>query len=88
MKTRAAKWFLIGTGLLLSPLFLVVWIILLNTVNPMAMVFLADFEVTNESSETIRVTPSGAVGSEGRRATLPLSVSSRFYLIWPVAKRF
>jgi hypothetical protein len=46
-------------------------LMVVNSVNPMALAFLVDIEVANETDDTLFVTPIGAVGAEGRRSVLP-----------------
>ncbi len=58
------------TAICLSPVTLLV---LLNIINPLAVSFLAKFNVVNETGRDILVTPIGAVGSKGQRRPLPLS---------------
>lgn len=68
-------------GFLCLPFFLVLCVAAFNTVNPMALIFLTPFEVMNATGQDIYVTPIGAIGPHGRRSTLPLSVSERFYFL-------
>ena len=58
------------------PATLISALFLLNIVNPMAAAFLTRFSVVNESGEHVSITPVGAIGSAGRRTTLPLSSAS------------
>jgi hypothetical protein len=54
-----------------------------NAINPMALMFMTDFWVTNNGSRPILVTPIGTVG-RGHRRQLDLVADSRFY--WPAFK--
>lgn len=65
---------LILNGILL-PLGCVPMLLIVNMVNPMVTAFVTDIHVTNRSSQPITVTPVGTIGSEGRRAPLPIYVS-------------
>jgi len=61
---------------------------LLNVINPMAIVFLTDFRVSNRSSERVLITPVGAVGKQGWRKTLPLSLGSFLSIPSPFDRSF
>jgi hypothetical protein len=58
---------------ILTPLSLLPALLLVNTINPMALAFVISFDVTNESGETLRVTPVGTF-NDGRKAVLPLFI--------------
>ncbi len=68
------------------PLFLVTLLTGLNLVNPMGLAFLTSFHVVNRSGENLWVTPIGAVGSAGKRRTLPLAFGQYLYLMKPFSK--
>jgi hypothetical protein len=61
----------------LSPLSLLTVLVAASAINPMGLAFLTEFTIVNETPSDIWVTPLGAVGREGRRATLPYSRFSR-----------
>ena len=70
------------------PASLVSTLFLLNVVNPMALVFLTNFDVLNASGEDLSITPVGAIGSSGRRTTLPLSLASSLSIPSPRDRSF
>ncbi len=79
---------LLWLSLLCMPATLLTGLFLLNTVNPMAMVFLTDFQISNASGETLLVTPVGTAGKRGYRHTLPLSLSSFLSIPSPFDRSF
>ena len=52
-----------------------------SLVNPMGLAFLTSFTITNDSGEPVFVTPIGAVGKQGDRYMLPLSMLPFPYLM-------
>ena len=53
--------------------------------NPMALLFIAEIEVTNATSETLCVTPLGVRGREGRRYPLPMKTGAE--VAYPSSRR-
>lgn len=47
----------------------------------MGLAFLTSFEVVNSTHEDLVITPIGARGPDGRRGILPISSSSRLYVM-------
>ena len=68
-------------GFILLPLFCVTCLFTCSLVNPMGLAFLTSFEVVNSTHEDLVITPIGARGKDGTRGTLPISSSSRLYLM-------
>lgn len=62
---------------------LVLWtlLVIFSLINPMGLMFLTNFTVENNSGEKLWVTPIGAVGQDGKRRPLPLSVGQFVYLL-------
>ena len=81
MTCRFLKTSLVVVAAVLSPLTLLTTLIALNTINPMAVVFLTEFTVVNEGANEIWVTPIGAIGQDGGRKPLPYSRFRDFYLL-------
>lgn len=75
MSRRTQYRIMFWVGCVCLPASLISGLFLLNAVNPMAVAFLTRFDVVNASGEDLSITPVGAVGSSGRRRTLPLSLS-------------
>lgn len=61
---------------ILIPLSCFSFLVLLNTVNPMQIVFLTNIIVENKTGETIHITPIGTAGKEGEKAILPQFTAS------------
>jgi hypothetical protein len=70
-RRRVLKWTFLGLGILTSPLLALSSLILINSINPMQLMFLYTFDVTNQSEETLWITPVGTVGRRGDRHVLP-----------------
>jgi hypothetical protein len=70
-RRRIYRWAFIGLGVLTLPLMGMTALGLFNSINPMQLMFLCSFDVTNESEETLWITPVGTIGREGYRHTLP-----------------
>ena len=68
-------------GFALLPLFSLTCLFTCSAVNPMGVTFLTSFEVVNSTAENLIITPIGARGKEGTRGTLPISRSSRLYIL-------
>ena len=68
-------------GFVLLPLFCLTCLFTFSVVNPMGLAFLTSFEVVNSTHEDLVITPIGARGAGGRRGTLPISGSSRLYVM-------
>lgn len=81
MRPSLQKRLLRVAGFVLLPLFCLTCLFTCSVVNPMGMAFLTSFDVVNSTHEDLVITPIGARGPEGRRGTLPISSSSRFYLM-------
>jgi|JI10StandDraft_1071094.scaffolds.fasta_scaffold253618_3 hypothetical protein len=81
MRPLIQKRLLRVAGFVLLPLFCLTCLFTCSVVNPMGLAFLTSFEVVNSTDEDLVVTPIGARGQDGRRGTLPISSSSRFYLM-------
>ena len=47
-------------------------LLLVNSVNPMQLVFITSFTVQNASGQPIDITPVGTRGSEGKKSLLPI----------------
>ncbi len=62
---------IILTAAIFLPLTLLISLALVNSINPMQVVFITSFTVENETNETVFITPLGAVDQEGNRAILP-----------------
>jgi len=88
MNHRLKANFYITAGILLAPLFLLTLLLGLHVFNPMALVFLAEFEIENRTGVPIWVTPLGAVGKAEERCTLPYSVSRFLYIDSPRRREF
>jgi hypothetical protein len=68
-------------GFVLLPLFVITCLLVINTVNPMRLAFVASFDIVNATAEEILVAPIGAVGSDGQRYPLPLASARCFGVI-------
>ena len=69
--SRLLRITLIAIAILLSPLSLLAGLLVLNTVNPMGLVFMTSCSINNKSGQDIWVSPIGAVGKDGYRRPLP-----------------
>ncbi len=49
---------------------------LINVINPMGLMFLTSFRVSNQSGEAVSVPPVGVIGDRTERRALPLSACS------------
>jgi hypothetical protein len=77
MRPLPQKRLLRVAGFLMLLLFCLTCLFTCSVVNP----FLTSFEVVNSTHEDLVITPIGARGPEGRRGTLPISSSSRLYVM-------
>lgn len=68
---------------LLLPFFCLTILVIGNTINPMALAFLTDFNVENKTNEILFITPIGTKSPNGSWHQLPYSFSSSFYFIIP-----
>jgi len=81
MRPSLKKRLLRVAGFMLLPLFCLTCLFTCSVVNPMGIGFLTSFEVVNSTKEDLIITPIGSRGPEGRRGTLPIASSSRFYIM-------
>ena len=81
MRPLLQKRLLRVAGFVLLPLFCLTCLLTCSVVNPMGLAFLTSFEVVNSTHEDLVITPIGARGPDGRRGTLPISSSSRLYVM-------
>ena len=85
---RRILWGVLVVSLLGLPASWVSALVLVNIANPMALAFLTSFTVRNESGEPAHITPIAPPVRTGKRWTLPLSVSPRYYLRPPTCADF
>jgi len=88
MRPSLQKRLLRVAGFVLLPLFCLTCLFTCGAVNPMGLSFLTSFDIVNSTEEDLVITPIGARGPEGVRGTLPISSSSRLYLMSPQRGEF
>ena len=59
-----------------SPFLLLCFFVLLSTVNPMLLVFIANFKVENQSGQDIWFTPIGTRGTEAQKGLMPIYLTA------------
>ena len=70
---RHLRTILIVIAILLSPVSMLTCVVVLDVVNPFALVFLTSFTIDNNLGQDIWVSPIGTVGENGDRYPLPFS---------------
>jgi len=69
----------------LAPTSFVPGILLVNSINPMQILFIKEFSVENQSGEAVSVTPIGTFEIEDHRQLLPLFIS-KFPAFWKLKR--